>query len=130
MRQTCEDGTGKRQPDGLRRDRFVLDPAAKARDQAFILPPTDRRVVSNLRELHMLRANDATDQHRQRVQMLFLMAPGTGMQGLRQCPFDGTIGVESHVHGILLSACLGMIVTEYHVHGFLVLPMQMRSPPD
>jgi len=63
----CEDGTRKWQPDGLQRDLFVLDPTAEAGDQAFILTPTDRCVVSNLGELDVMRADDATDQHGQCV---------------------------------------------------------------
>ena len=91
MRQTREDGTGKRQPDRFRRDIFVLDPAVKTRDQAFILPPADRRVVGNLGERDVVCANNATDHHGQRIQMRFLMAPRTRVQRLRQCPFDGTM---------------------------------------
>ena len=130
LRQTGQNGLRKRQPNGLRRGGFVFDPAAKAGDQAFILATMQRRVIGNLRELDVLRANNAADQPGQCIQVLFLMAPRTGMQRLRQCPFDGTIVLESHVHVILLSACLVIIATEYHAHGFLVRPIQLRSPHD
>lgn len=38
--------------------------------------------------------------------MLLGMAVGTGVQRLRQRAFDGTIGLEVDVHGVLLSSGL------------------------
>ena len=86
------------------RDVLVLDPAPKARDQTFVLAPADRGVAGEFIELDMLRADDATNQQGQGVEVLFGMAAGARVQHLRQRAFDGTIGLEVDVHGNLLSS--------------------------
>src|SRR5437016_45142 len=83
-------------------ERVDLDigsaPGVARPDQAFILATAQRRVIGNLGKLDMLRADDPTDQQRQGVDVLLLMAASTHLGRLHQGTFDGTIGMKGHVH--------------------------------
>src|SRR5262249_20072999 len=97
LRQSLEQRTSKRQPEGVGSDVLVLDEASKARDQTFVLATTDRGMAGEFVELKVLGADDATNQQGQRVEVLLGMAGCTSVQCLRQRAFDGTIGLEVDV---------------------------------
>src|SRR5262249_59044695 len=93
LRQSLEQRTSKRQPEGVGSDVLVLDEASKARDQTFVLATTDRGMAGEFVELKVLGADDATNQQGQRVEVLLGRAGCTILQW--QCPrgFEGTLGL-------------------------------------
>src|SRR5215207_6723149 len=104
--QCLEQRASERQPQRLGGTVLMLNKAPVARDQTFVLAPTGGGRAGQFVELNVLGTDDATNQQGQRVEVLFGMAVGAGVQRLRQRAFDGTIGLEVDVHGMLLSSGL------------------------
>lgn len=92
----------------------MLDPAPKAGDQTFILAPTNRNVIGDLGELDVPSTDNPTNQGRQGVQVLLVVAVAARVQGVRERAFDGTIGLEADGHGLLLSSGLVATTKGYH----------------
>jgi hypothetical protein len=113
---------GKWQPQRLGRDGIVLHPAPKAGDDTFILAPTDRDVIGDQGELDVPGANNSTNQQGQRVQVPLVVTVAARVQGMRQGPFDGTIGLEADGHGLLQSSGLVTMTKGYHCASASIFP--------
>jgi hypothetical protein len=99
---------GKRREERRRAHRALIDPAARAFDQALVFAAANGHMLHHLGKLDVLAPTDATDQQGQRVEMTFLMAARPNMQRVRQGPFTGTIVTKVGVHRE--SSCLMMIL--------------------
>src|SRR5436309_9368545 len=90
-------------------------------------PIVPQDVIGELRELDMLGADNPTNHQGQGVQMLLVVAIAPRVQHLRQGPFDGTIGLEADVHGILRSSGLVTMTSGYHCASASVYRIAIRS---
>lgn len=81
----------------------ILEEAAEAGDEAFLVSAVARGMVGDGREMGMARAAQATDESDESVEVTFLMAGGMGLIGLHETLLYGTIAAVRVVHRVCSS---------------------------
>ncbi len=101
LREIGEQGLGDRQKPTINGRGVVLEEAAAARDDTFLVSSVAGSVIGDGGEMSTLRATQAADQGNQGVEMVFLMTSRVRVKELHEALLYGTIAAVRVTHLLL-----------------------------
>jgi site-specific DNA recombinase len=97
--QIREQGLGDRQEPAVNGLPIVLEPAAEASDQTFLVGAMRRSMISDGGKMGTLSSSQTTDQGDEGVEVAFLMTGGARLIELQEILLYGTIAAVRVTHG-------------------------------